>query len=84
MLKKKFLGIVILHKKAKVCTVDFNIAPFAPFAPSFLRMHAYIIYIIIYKRNKKDNYIHNSLSYKEKFSCSRGGHSIFYVVCVVN
>ena len=44
--EKKFLGIVILHKKAKVCTVDFNIAPFAPFAHSFLRMHAYILYIL--------------------------------------
>ena len=34
-----------------------------------VRTQYIILYIyIIYKRNKKDNYIHNSLSSKEKFS----------------
>ena len=42
-----------MHKKAKVCTVDFNIAPFAPFAHSFLRMHAYILYILFTKEIRK-------------------------------
>ena len=69
---------------AKVCIVHFNIWEYVTchlsllslcdfvtcdFCDFLMRTHALILYIYyIYKRNKKDNYIHNSLSYKEKFS----------------
>ncbi len=46
--------------------VTCHFCHFCRFFCTHARAYIYIYYI--YKRNKKDNYIHNSLSSKEKFS----------------